>query len=128
MKPRLLLVDDDHLILGCFTAILEADDFEVRAVSSAREATIALRQGEFDVVITDMAMETPTAGYDVIQAAHERPYGPEVVILTAFPVPNAEWKRRGARALFMKGAQASDCLVANIRGILDDSIAARKPA
>jgi hypothetical protein len=33
VRPRLLVMDDDLLILGCFTEILEADDFEVRAVS-----------------------------------------------------------------------------------------------
>jgi CheY-like chemotaxis protein len=127
MRPRLLVVDDDRLILGCFTAILEGADFEVRTVSSATEAAIALRQGEFDLVITDMAMETPTAGYDVVRAARDRPYQPEVVILTAFPLPNAEWERGGAKALFIKGGQPPELLVANIRAILDDSLS-RKSA
>jgi CheY-like chemotaxis protein len=128
VRPRLLLVDDDRVILGCFTAILEADDLEVRAVSSAREAAVALRQDEFELVITDMAMETPTAGYDVVRSARERPYRPEVVILTAFPLPDAEWRQSGAKALFVKGERTPDCLVANIRAILGDSVGTQSSA
>jgi CheY-like chemotaxis protein len=120
MKPRLLLVDDDRLILGCFTAILEAVGFDVRAVASATEAAIALRQDEFDLVVTDMAMETPTAGYDVLRAAQDGPYQPEVVILTAFPLPKVEWQRRGAKALFLKGGQPPERLIEEIRTMLDD--------
>jgi DNA-binding response OmpR family regulator len=37
------------------------------------------------MVITDMKMETDTAGYDVLRAAKRQKYSPATAILTAFP-------------------------------------------
>jgi CheY-like chemotaxis protein len=66
---------------------------------------VALWHGEFDLVITDMAMETPTAGYDVVRAAREGPYRPEAVILTVFPLPNPNGGEAGQRPLSVRGGQ-----------------------
>jgi hypothetical protein len=56
-------------------------------------------------VLTDMKMETPTAGYDVIRAARQLRPRPAIAILTAFPISPAEWKPSGADALFVKGME-----------------------
>src|SRR6184192_4716333 len=112
MKGRLLIVDDEPSLLKCFAAFLEAEDFEVQTVCSAASAISALESGEFDLVITDMAMETQTAGYDVVRAAQNQPYQPEVVVFTFSEIPPAEWKKRGIRQLFNKG-QARMSAVSN---------------
>jgi CheY-like chemotaxis protein len=71
--------------------------------ASAAEAVAVLGQEEFELVVTDMRMETPIAGYDVVRSALAQSYNPVVVILTAYPLQAAEWKREGAHAMFMKG-------------------------
>ena len=71
MKRRILLVDDELAILLTLRAILEMNDFEVDTASSAKEAEQKLKNGVFEMVITDMRMETETAGYDVIRAARQ---------------------------------------------------------
>lgn len=101
---RLLLVDDDTSILQLFCIVLEMNDFEVETAKSAQEAIAALSAKSFDMVITDLRMETPAAGFDVVRAATALNPRPITVIVTAFPVPSAEWRLSGADALYVKGA------------------------
>src|SRR6266511_2242651 len=76
MKRRILLADDELTILLTLKAILEMNGFEVETAASAREAKKKLRNGTYDMVITDMWMETETAGLEVIRAARrESPQG-----------------------------------------------------
>ncbi len=98
-----LLVDDDHPILHMLKSIFESHHFSVSMASSAAEAVRVLDASFFDLVVTDIRMENPTAGYDVIRAAKRQPKPPVVVILSAFPIPAPEWRAAGADAMFMKG-------------------------
>ncbi len=101
---RVLLVDDDTSILQLFCTVLEMNGFEVITATSAAEALALIDQSSFEMVITDLRMENPTAGFDVVRAAQTIIPRPIVVIVTAFPVPSAEWRRTGADALYIKGA------------------------
>jgi len=98
-----LLVDDEESILRLFQAVLQMHGFEVSTASSAHLGIARLTERNFDVVVTDLRMETPLAGFDVVAAANQVEPRPVIVVLTAFPVPAAEWKRTGADALYVKG-------------------------
>ena len=110
MKRRILLVDDELAILLTLRAILEMNGFEVETAASAREAEGKLVDGDFHMVITDMRMETETAGYDVIRTAKQQPYNPAVAILTAYPSLGSDWKSRGAESMLVKPMNANDLL------------------
>src|SRR5215469_13260281 len=62
------------------------------------------------MVITDMRMETETAGYDVIRAAKKQDYDPAVAILTAFPLLGSDWKEEGADSMLVKPMNTNDLL------------------
>ena len=64
----------------------------------------------FHMVITDMSMETETAGYDVIRAAQQKPYSPATSILTAYPSLGSDWKNKGAQSLLVKPMNTQDLL------------------
>jgi len=100
---RILVVDDEPSILGLLKTVLELASFHVDALTSAKQAIARLVEEAFDLVLTDMKMETPTAGYDVVRAARQLRPRPAIAILTAFPISPAEWKPSGADALFVKG-------------------------
>lgn len=102
---RLLLVDDEPAILRLLRTILELAEFEVQTCASAGEAIPRLKQEKFDLIVTDMRMESVTAGYDVVRAAVKLKPRPVVVILTAFPISPADWKPSGADALIVKGTE-----------------------
>src|SRR2546421_11276974 len=110
MKRRILLVDDEPAILLTLKAILEMNGFEVETASSGREAVQKLDAGVFQMVITDMRMETETAGYDVIRVAKQQPYDPATAILTAYPTLGTDWESRGAERLLVKPVGTEELL------------------
>ena len=110
MKRRILLVDDELAILLTLKAILEINGFEVETASSAKEARGKLANGVYQMVITDMRMETETAGYDVIREAKARDYDPAIAILTAFPLLGSDWKEEGADSMLVKPMNTNDLL------------------
>jgi CheY-like chemotaxis protein len=101
---RVLLVDDDVSIVQLFSTVLEMNGFGVTQARSASEAREVIERESFEIVITDLHMETPTAGFEVVRAARESSPRPIIVVVTAYPVPSAEWRRMGADALYVKGA------------------------
>jgi DNA-binding response OmpR family regulator len=111
-------------------AVLEINGFEVVTAASAREAEAKLRSDVYHMVITDMRMETETAGYDVIRVAREQPYNPATAILTAYPVLGSDWQSRGAESLLVK-PQGTEDLLRQIEVLLiqheDKKHASQKP-
>jgi DNA-binding response OmpR family regulator len=101
-KRRILLVDDELTILLTLKAVLELNGFEVDTAASAREAKSKLRHGIFQMVITDMRMESDTSGRDVVEAARKAPYQPAVAMLTAFPEGGAELENAAADKMLVK--------------------------
>jgi len=98
-----LLVDDDEAILHLFSTALEINGFEVETAGSAAAAIAAMQTRQYEIVITDLRMEKPTSGFEVVREASKLVPRPIIVIVTAFPVPAAEWRRSGADALYVKG-------------------------
>src|SRR5207237_9787191 len=84
MKRRILLVDDDTAVLLTLKAVLEMTQLEVDTASSAVEAVEKMRDGIYQMVITDARMQTDDAGFDVIRAARERSYHPATGLLPAY--------------------------------------------
>lgn len=110
MKRRILLVDDELAILLTLRAILEMNGFEVDTAASSKEAQAKLKTGIYEMVITDMRMETETSGYDVIRAARQQPYDPATALLTAYPSLGNEWKSKGAQSLLVKPVNTDELL------------------
>jgi DNA-binding response OmpR family regulator len=110
MKRRILLVDDELAILLTLKAILEINGFEVDTAASAKEGIARLSGNSYQMVITDMRMETETAGYDVIREAKKQDYDPAVAILTAFPLLGSDWKEEGADSMLVKPMNTNDLL------------------
>jgi DNA-binding response OmpR family regulator len=100
---RILIVDDEPSILNMLRAVLEIASFEIEVAKSAADAKSRLSEKAFDLVLTDMRMETPAAGYEVIRAAKQLSPRPAIAILTAFPISSADWRPSGADALLVKG-------------------------
>ncbi len=100
---KALLVDDEHAVLDIMAKFMEMDGFSVLTASSAAEGAAVLDKERVDMVITDLRMESPLAGFDVVKVAAGIVPRPAIVILTAFPVPPADWKPTGADALLLKG-------------------------
>jgi len=103
MKPRVLFAEDDLSIRESFTAILKLEGVAVTACASAVEACQHLSAEPYDLVITDMRMETPTAGWSVVRAARSAHDPPNVAVLTAFPIPKRDLRNHHVQAVLTKG-------------------------
>jgi DNA-binding NtrC family response regulator len=117
MKASVLLVDDEPSILTTLKTLLELWEFQVETAGSAAEAIAKLKASSYDMVITDLRMESDDAGFQVARAARETDYQPAVAILTAFPLLAHEWKKHGVQGLFMKPTRVLD-LVRQIETVL----------
>ena len=106
-KRRVLLVDDEVTVLLTMKAVLEISGFDVDTAASAREGKSKIKLREYQMVITDMRMESDAAGREVIQAARTAPYHPAVALLTAFPVDDDEWQDMGADKMLVKPMQTA---------------------
>lgn len=60
--------------------------------ASAREAKLKLKSNEYHMVITDLRMESDTAGEEVATAAKKAANQPAVAMLTAYPPKDADWE------------------------------------
>lgn len=110
MKRRILLVDDDVAILLTLKAVLEISGFEVETAASAREAKMRLKSNEYHMVITDLRMESDTAGQEVAAAARRAPNRPAVAILTAYPPADNDWVTTSTDKLLVKPMNTQDLL------------------
>jgi len=85
IKRRILLVDDDLAVLLTLKAVLELHGFEVDSANTSVEAGDRLRSGIYQMVISDLRMETENAGLEVLRIARRQPYDPATALLTAYP-------------------------------------------
>jgi DNA-binding response OmpR family regulator len=105
MKRRILLVDDEITVLLTLKAVLEISGFDVETAASAKEGKSKLLKREYDMIITDMRMESDAAGVEVIRAARTASYHPAVALLTAFPLSDEDWDATGADKMLIKPMQ-----------------------
>lgn len=97
---RILVIDDEEAVRTAVKRRLERDGYKVDTADSKESGVEAIRSHNppYDVVVTDMVMETPDSGLEVLQAALAQDVFTEVIVLTAYGnVANAvECMKRGA--------------------------------
>ena len=91
MKRRILLVDDDLAVLLTLKAVLELHGFEVETAGSSAEAFARMKSSVYQMVISDLRMETEEAGLEIIRTARCQAYDPATALLTAYPPSGEHW-------------------------------------
>ncbi|MGD1091550.1 MAG: response regulator [Bryobacteraceae bacterium] len=88
---RVLLVHDDPASRLTLQTVLQAGGYNVDAAASAAEAVGKLDEGEYELVLSDLQMESPEAGLKVIAHARMMDYKPATALITTYqnekPVP-----------------------------------------
>ncbi len=80
---RVLLVDDDLTSRLTLQTVLKASGYTVDSAASAAEAVNKLDQREYELVLSDLGMESPEAGYRVLAHARTMDYRPATAIITS---------------------------------------------
>ena len=80
---KILLVDDDLLILQSISSALEQEGYKVTSAASGEEAVAIIEKNYFDLVLTDLVMDT-VDGIRVLKKAKEKNPECVVIILTGY--------------------------------------------
>ena len=80
--------------------------------ASGKAAKAALVQTSFDVILTDLSMESTTAGYEVVHAAQTQTRKPVTLVLSGFPELLDKWQAEGADAGLQKPTDVPELLEA----------------
>lgn len=119
---RILIVEDEPSVAEVASLVCRRDGHDVVVVRSASAALEALRQGAFDLVLTDVVME----GMDGIQLAEAIRALPGLetlpiigVTALATPTERAEMRAAGINAVIAKpysGRALGDAIAEQLRG------------
>jgi DNA-binding NtrC family response regulator len=87
---RVLLVDDDPTSRLTLQTVLEASGYHVDSAASAAEAVGKLDEQEYQLVLSDLQMESPEAGLKVLAHARMMAYKPATAIVTTYQTAKAQ--------------------------------------
>ncbi|MFN7921170.1 MAG: response regulator [Bryobacteraceae bacterium] len=79
---RVLVVDDDPASRLTLQTLLEAGGYSVDSAASAAEAVGKLDERQYELVLSDLGMESPDAGYRVLHYARHLAYRPATALVT----------------------------------------------
>lgn len=82
-KTKILLLDDEPIVLKRLKPSLEKAGYEVEAFSRSSEASNRIMGKEFDIVITDLKMEG-LDGMEFLTQVKSRSPSTEVIVITGF--------------------------------------------
>ena len=118
MKKRILIADDSAELRELYELALEHEGYEVMSVASGEDALAAARDGQFDLVLTDIFMPG-MGGLELITRIRSDvvPPVPLVVAISGFPDAKNEALRRGASSFEAKPL-GREALVDSVRSAL----------
>ena len=77
---RILLVDDEEIVLRLFETVLELDHHDVTTARNGNGALRAIADASFDLVITDLVMPDKEGIETIIEMRHLRPELPIIAM------------------------------------------------
>lgn len=120
--PVILLVEDEALLVDVIEDALKEAGFQVRAVLHGRDAMMAVEDGEFHAIVTDIKLPSDGPnGWDIGHRARE--LSPDVAIVYMSGDSAIEWKANGVpNSVMLQKPFASAQLVTAISMLLNDVI------
>ena len=116
---RVLLVDGDPASRLTLKTVLEASGYKVSVAATAAEAVGKLDEGEYELVLSDLQLESPEAGLKVLGHARMMDYKPASALITAYQDAPSHAERQ-QKSLLIKPEDIPDLL-----GKIADLIAER---
>ncbi len=82
-KLRVLLIDDEQIVLKRLKPALEKSGYDVEAFDSGSAALERLEEAEFDIVVTDVLMPD-VGGIRVLEQVMSGAAGTKVIVITGY--------------------------------------------
>jgi CheY-like chemotaxis protein len=97
MPKRILVVDDDEMVLMALNELLKPEGYEVHAVSSGEDALERVKQNEYDLLMLDIIMPEMN-GFELCKKIREREALKETPIVFLTAKSREEDKEQGIEA------------------------------
>jgi two-component system, NtrC family, response regulator AtoC len=88
---KILLVDDENLILYSLAATLRHDGSEVTAVANGKDALREIRRSPFDICFLDVNLPDAN-GFDLMKIVQETSPATRIIIMTAVDLNDGQMK------------------------------------
>ena len=124
---RILVIDDDEIVVATIRLMLEAGGHEVRQVEPGSVALDALKRESIDLVITDLLMPEQD-GIEIIKQIGRLPDAPPVLAISGGGVAGHELYLRAAGALGAADTLPKPFTSKNLLGKVDMLLKQRKGA
>jgi DNA-binding NtrC family response regulator len=94
-RPRILLVDDEPSIRLTLPRVLATFGFDVTSVGTVSDALAEIRSEKFDILLSDLNLPQPNAGFTVIEAMRKAQPRCINFILTGYPADESSQRANG---------------------------------
>jgi CheY-like chemotaxis protein len=124
MAKRILVVDDDEMVLMALDELLKPEGYEVQTVSSGTEALQKLDQNGYDLLMLDVIMPEMD-GYELCKRIREKEKYKETPVVFLTAKSRDEDRARGLEAganLYLSKPISPDKLL----GIVSDALGEKK--
>ncbi|RKX96263.1 MAG: response regulator [Spirochaetes bacterium] len=111
MKKRILVIDDEEMILNAIKLILEDMGYSVNCFSNSEEGEKEAIANDYDLIILDLRMPKKN-GAEITKSIIEKKPNAKILILTAYPTDPLAKKAldSGAKSLLKKPFEISKIL------------------
>jgi FixJ family two-component response regulator len=117
---KVLVLDDEQIVLDSITRILETETYEVKTCRSGDQALDALKSGRFDVLITDLKMPGMD-GIQAMEALAEIDPDLSMIMVTAYSTVDSAVKAMKLGAVdYIRKPFTPDQLVSLIEKVMED--------
>ena len=119
-RMKILVVDDDTIVIRSCRRVLESEGYEVLAVSSADEALSAVQREEIDLLLIDVKMPRHDGLY-LMREMRKNSSGIPIIVMSGYPTPETVTDVMGlGAARFIPKPFRPDELIETFRRVLED--------
>jgi len=117
-EMKILVVDDDAIVIKSCRRILEAEGFEVLTVPSADEALEIIKRYDFDLLLIDVKMPKHDGMYLMREVKQNCPEIP-IIVMSGYPTPEtiADVLKLGATQFIPKPFRPDE-LIKSVRQVI----------
>ena len=120
---RVLVVDDDPTSRLTLQTVLEASGYRVDAAASAAEAVGKLEEQQYELVLSDLQLESPEAGLKVIAHARMMDYKPATALVKTYGDERSPSQKTSRRMLIKP--EDIPGLLSKVAGLISERAARR---
>lgn len=88
---KILLVDDENLILYSLSATLKNDGSDVKAVANGKDALAEIQNSPYDILFLDVNLPDAN-GLDIMKIVREKSPSTRIIIMTAVDLNDGQMK------------------------------------